>query len=53
MMNKEPTLENIWETRHRIYAECNHDPVKLVQYYIDLQQKNAHSEKKESGITRY
>jgi len=45
-MNKEPTLENIWETRRRIYAECDNDPVKLVQYYIDLQQKNAPSEKR-------
>lgn len=39
-MNKESTLENIWETRRRIYAECDNDPVKLVQYYIARQQEN-------------
>jgi hypothetical protein len=32
-MIKEPTLEYIWEARRRIYAKCDNDPVKLVQYY--------------------
>ena len=30
-MIKEPTLEQIWEARRRIYAKCDNDPVKLVQ----------------------
>jgi hypothetical protein len=39
-MIKEPTLESIWETRRRIYAKCDNDPVKLVQYYIKRQKEN-------------
>ncbi len=39
-MIKEPTLECIWEARRRIYAKCDNDPVKLVQYYIALQKEN-------------
>jgi hypothetical protein len=40
-MIKEPTLECIWEARRRIYAQCGHDPVKLVQYYITRQKANS------------
>ncbi len=39
-MIKEPTLESIWEARRRIYAKCDNDPVKLVQYYIERQKEN-------------
>ena len=39
-MIKEPTLECIWEARRRIYAQCDNDPVKLVQYYIARQKEN-------------
>ena len=39
-MIKEPTLEGIWEVRRRIYAECDNNPVKLVQYYIARQKEN-------------
>jgi len=39
-MIKEPTLECIWEARRRIYAKCDNDPVKLVQYYIARQKEN-------------
>jgi hypothetical protein len=39
-MTKEPTLECIWEARRRIYAKCDNDPVKLVQYYIERQKEN-------------
>jgi len=39
-MIKEPTLECIWEARRRIYAKCDNDPVKLVQYYIERQKEN-------------
>ncbi|MDM8558612.1 hypothetical protein [Candidatus Parabeggiatoa sp. HSG14] len=39
-MVKESTLEGIWETRRRIYAKCDNDPVKLVQYYIARQKAN-------------
>jgi len=39
-MIKDPTLEHIWETRRYIYAKCDNDPVKLVQYYIARQKEN-------------
>ena len=39
-MIKEPTLEEIWEARRRIYAKCNNDPAKLVEYYIARQKEN-------------
>jgi len=39
-VNKDSTLENIWETRRRIYAQCDNNPVKLVEYYIALQKEN-------------
>jgi len=39
-MIKEPTLEEIWETRRRIYAKCDNDPAKLVEYYIARQKEN-------------
>ena len=41
-MNHDRTLERIWEARRRIYAVCDHDPVKLVQYYIERQKENAY-----------
>lgn len=40
-MNHDSTLERIWEARRRIYAQCDHDPVKLVEYYRERQKKNA------------
>jgi len=39
-MIREPTLECIWKARRRIYAKCDNDPIKLVQYYIRLQKEN-------------
>lgn len=41
-MNHDSTLERIWEARRRIYTQCDHDPMKLVQYYIERQKKNAY-----------
>jgi hypothetical protein len=40
-MNEDSTLERIWETRRRIFAKCENDPAKLVQYYMERQQENA------------
>lgn len=39
-MTKEYTLERIWEAHRRIYAKCDNDPVKLIQYHIELQKEN-------------
>ncbi len=36
----DPTLERIWEVRRQIFAQCGNDPLKLVQYYIELQKLN-------------
>lgn len=33
------TIEQIRETRHHISAEQGHDAAKLVNYYIELQNK--------------
>ena len=39
-MIKEPTLEQIWEARRRIYAKCDNDPTKLVEYYMARQKEH-------------
>lgn len=36
-MVKDATLERIWEAREQIYERCGHDPVKLVERYLNLQ----------------
>jgi len=36
-MIKDATLERIWEARRRIYERCGHDPVKLVEHYLNSQ----------------
>ena len=35
----DPTIEEIRETRHRISEAHNHDPQKLVAYYLELQKQ--------------
>jgi hypothetical protein len=34
------TIERIWEVRRKIYAQCDNDPQKLVEYYIEQQKQN-------------
>lgn len=36
----DPTLDRIRRVRHEISAECGHDPRKLVEYYIRLQEQH-------------
>jgi len=38
-MQADPTVERIRQIRHKISAECGHDPQKLVKYYRKYQQK--------------
>lgn len=38
-MQADPTVERIRQIRHKISAECGHDPKKLVKYYTKYQQK--------------
>jgi len=39
-MIDEPTLEQIWEVRRKIYAQCGNDPQKLVAYFMERQKQN-------------
>jgi hypothetical protein len=36
----DPTLDRIRRARHEISKECGHDPYKLVQYYVELQEQH-------------
>ena len=41
-MSKQPSdlvVDEIRETRHRISEQFDHDPTRLVAYYMQLQQK--------------
>jgi hypothetical protein len=38
-MNNEPTLTRIRKARQRISAKCGHDPLKLVEHYIEFQKQ--------------
>jgi hypothetical protein len=35
----DPTIAGIRETRHKISEEFGHDPQRIVEYYIKLQQE--------------
>jgi hypothetical protein len=35
----DPVIDEIREIRHRISAQCGHDPAKLVAYYMELQKR--------------
>jgi hypothetical protein len=37
----DPTLDRIRQVRHEISAEFDHDPQKLVEYYMQLQERHA------------
>ena len=39
-MKDDPGISKIREARHRISAECGHDPKKLVKYYMERQKKH-------------
>ena len=34
----DPVIEEIREVRHRISAQFNHDPERLLEYYMRLQE---------------
>lgn len=55
-MPDDPAVERVREVRHRISQQCEHDPKKLVDYYMRLQEryrkrllKAAQAEKSEAG----
>jgi hypothetical protein len=35
----DPTLDRIRQVRHEISAEFDHDPAKVVEYYMRLQEE--------------
>lgn len=39
MMNDDPVIAEIREVRRLISARFDHDPKKIVEYYIKLQEK--------------
>jgi hypothetical protein len=36
----DPVIDEIREVRHRISARFEHDPARLVAYYMDLQERH-------------
>jgi hypothetical protein len=40
MLPEDPILDEIRRVRHRISAQFDHDPFKLVEYYMKLQEAN-------------
>jgi len=39
-MQEDEAIAQIREVRHRISAECDHDPRKLIAYYRELQLRH-------------
>jgi hypothetical protein len=39
----DPLVDEVRRVRHEISAECGHDPYRLVEYYMRLQEQ--HSER--------
>lgn len=37
----DPVIDEIRQVRHEISAEFDHDPVRLVAYYMELQKQHA------------
>jgi homoserine trans-succinylase len=45
MLPEDPILDEIRKVRHRISAQFDHDPFKLVEYYMKLQEVVGWSER--------
>lgn len=39
-MQDDPAIERVREVRHQISQQCEHDPKKLVEYYMQLQERH-------------
>lgn len=39
-MKNDPTISRIREARHRISEQHHHDPQRLVEYYMKLQERH-------------
>ncbi len=40
MIKDVPTIKRIRDSRHRISEKCDHDPQKIIEYYIEMQKKH-------------
>ena len=38
-MNDDPAIDEIREIRHRISARFDHDPARIVAYYMEMQKQ--------------
>jgi hypothetical protein len=38
-MKRDPAIEAVRAVRHMISARCGHDPKRLLQYYLQRQEK--------------
>lgn len=38
-MKTDPTVDRIRKVRHAISVQCDHDPRKLIAYYMKYQEK--------------
>ncbi|MGW8255993.1 MAG: hypothetical protein ACWGMZ_00755 [Thermoguttaceae bacterium] len=39
-MRPDPTIARIRQARHQISEKCGHDPKRLVEYYMQLQERH-------------
>ncbi len=39
-IESDPVIDEVREVRHRISARFDHDPEKLVAYYIEMQKRH-------------
>ncbi len=41
-MNTDPTLQEIWDARQKIWEECGGNFANLLEYYRQAQQEHSH-----------
>ena len=41
-MNNDPTLQEIWDARQKIWENCDGDSEKLLEYYRQLQKEHSY-----------
>lgn len=46
-MKDDPAIKRVRDARHEISAECDHDPQKLLAYYLKRKQERQEREPKE------
>ena len=39
-MHDDPAIARVREVRHQISKQCDHDPKKLVEHYMQLQERH-------------